>query len=349
MAYSIQLADLTEHKELLISLWKNNFQEVSPGRFSWIYENNPNGPPTVFLLKHEESQLFVGAMAIFPRPIMFKGRTIRSYICGDMVVDNQHRSLGPALYLFKAALKQCDKEAPCVLLSLPSNKSQPVALRAGYKVIGDFCEFIKVLKTRKYLLRSFNSPVIAAAFAWPLDVLLRWRNDVFLISKARRYGYEILSEFDERFDNLLERLKNDFVFIGERNRDYLKWRTRDSPYGTCDIFSIFTKKDKVTRGYVAFYRNDLRVNIVDLAFCDGVLGMRILLALFCRYMQTQMLDSISISMTSNPVFFLGLKKIGFAMRNIKNKAVLYASLDKNAIVNDMINCNWYITTADNDI
>lgn len=349
MTYSIQPADLTEHKDLLVSLWEKNFQEVSPGRFSWIYENNPNGPPTVFLLRHEESQLFVGAMALFPRPIMFKGQSIRSYICGDMVVDNQHRSLGPALSLFKAALKQCDKEAPCVLLSMPSRKSQPVALRVGYEVIGDFCEFTRVLKTRKYLLRSFKSPVIAAAFAWPLDAFLRWRNEVFLITKARGYDFEILSCFDERFDSLLERLKNDFVFIGERNRDYLKWRTRDSPYGTCDIFSIFTKKDKVTCGYVAFYRNDLRVNIVDMAFCEGVLGMQILLTLFCKYMQTQAPDSMSISLTSNPVFLLGLKKIGFAMRGVKNKAVFYASFDKNTIINDILNCNWYLTTADNDI
>ena len=349
MAYTVQRVDFVEYKDLLLSLWQRNFQGVNPGRFSWIYEKNPNGPPVVYLLKHEESQSFVGTMALFPRPMLYKGQLIRAYICGDMAVDSQHRSLGPALSLLKAALKQCDKEDPCMLVSFPNNKSEPLTLRLGYKVLGGNCELVKVLKTRKYILRHCNSPNLATFLSWPLDALLRWRYETLIGLRARKYSYELLAQFDARFDPLWEGLKNACFLIGERKCDYLNWRVKESPYGDCRIFSIFEKQNRKICGYVAFHYGDSRASIIDMAFIGEIVNFKMLFFLFSKYIITHGADSVSISIVGGSNLFLEFKNIGFSSRIVKNKAVIYTSFENDIFEKIILDKYWYMTSIDNDI
>lgn len=350
MSYSTLPADLTKHKELLISLWQNNLKDVSPERFSWIYENNPNGQPKVFLLLHEESQAVVGAISLFPRPFVYQGKTVKSYICGDMVVESQHRSLGPALILLKAAIKHCDQEDPCILISLPNEKSKPVALRVGYKILGEYCEFVKVMKTRRYLLRYLKPQALAALFAWPIDVFLHCRHDIFINAiKSRKYKYEIFEQFDSRFNYLLNNLKSNYDLVGLRNIDYLNWRLVLNPYGKCKIFSIFNKTDKNMYGYIAYRYHSLRANIIDIVFAGGDKGFHILLFLFSGFMMNNGADSISISLAGNDNIKLNMNSLGYYKRSIKNKVVIYSSFDQANIVDIVNNSNWYITKTDNDV
>ena len=349
MAYTIQVADLKEHQELLVSLWEKNYQGVNLERFSWIYENNPNGAPIVFLLKHEEGQSFVGAVALFPRPLFYRGRTIPSYICGDMVVDSEHRALGPALSLLKAAVKQCDKEDPCILVSFPNEKSKPVALRVGFKVLGDNCEFVKVLKTRDYLLRYCKTPILVDFISWPLDTLLRWRYEHFLGIRARGYDYDVLSEFDTRFDPLWSKIDKNLVFTGVRSRGYLNWRIKDSPYERCEIFVLYARKDKDICGYIAFHCSEVRANIVDLTSSIDTPEFNMLFHLFCKYMKNKGMHSISISLASSSSISSMIKKLGFSMRGFINNVVVYSSFDTNRLVEDILCGKWYLTPADNDI
>lgn len=350
MSYSIQLADITTHKEIVISLWKGNLQDVIPERFPWIYENNPNGPPKVFLLRHEESQTFVGAISLFPRPMFYKGKIVTSYICGDMVVQSQHRSMGPALILLRAAIKLCDQEDPCILVSLPNEKSQPVALRAGYKILGEYCEFVKVMKTRRYLLRYLKSQTLAALFAWPLDVFLHCRYVTFVNAiKIRKYGYEILARFDARFEFLFNKLNLNYDLIGSRNSDYLNWRLEQSPYGGCHIFSIFDKSDGIICGYIAYRYNSIRAQIVDIAFAGDDKDFHILLFLFSGFMTNNGADSISISYAGDNNMQSIMNHLGYYKRGVNNKVVIYSSLDNNNSTDSISQNNWYLTKSDNDV
>jgi hypothetical protein len=87
MSYFITKADSKEFKEALLSLWHRNFVRMPNGRYGWIYENNPSGPPLVFLLHHDESNAIVGGISLFTRSAYLKGKPVPEWILGDLVVD----------------------------------------------------------------------------------------------------------------------------------------------------------------------------------------------------------------------------------------------------------------------
>jgi hypothetical protein len=349
MVYSTQKARLNEHKDVLITLWGKNFHGLNAGRFSWIYKNNINGTPVVFLLKHEESQTFVGTLTLFQRIFCYKGQRVKAYICGDMAVNSQHRSLGPAVSLFKAAVKQCNGDSPCILLSFPNEKSEPVALRTGFKVLGEYSELVKVIRTRKYLQQHLKVRFLNNVVALLLEVLLRLRFDTFFFGNLGHYSFEVLPCFDQRFDEFWETIKCSYDFLGERDCNYLSWRVGGSPYSENRIFTLFSLKDKKIKGYIAFHLDEGRVIVDDIFCCLDRKIFQVLIFLFSRNQRMNGADSISISFAGNHTMLSGFKNRGFYFRGVISKVVAYASFGGDNFIKNINGGEWYMTSADNDI
>ena len=101
MTYTIRIADIHKDKQALLSLWKNNLESSFEERYEWIYQKNPTGPPRCFLLCNEGNDAIVGAITLFPRNFSIQGRLVSAFVCGDLVVERGHRTLGPAIKLIK--------------------------------------------------------------------------------------------------------------------------------------------------------------------------------------------------------------------------------------------------------
>jgi hypothetical protein len=117
MTYSVRLADINEDKQTLKSLWIRNFGWITEGRYDWIYKNNPSGQPLSFLLHHDKSNSIVGAISLFPRKIFSGDEIIPAYVCGDLVIDQKHRALGPVLKLLKTVISEHENNKTGILIS----------------------------------------------------------------------------------------------------------------------------------------------------------------------------------------------------------------------------------------
>ena len=349
MSYSVQQVDIFDYKEVLTSLWERNFQSEFVSRFSWIYEKNSNGIPVVYCLKYEESDSFVGAIALFPRIICINGEKIDAYICGDLVVDSQHRSLGPAIILFKAAIKKCREDAPCILLTFPNEKSGPVVRRVGFKVFGEYCEMTKVTKTYKFILKYMSLPAIAYPLSLVLDWLLFLRYDVFPFLTIKRCTFQVVSEFDERFDDLWDRVAKHFDFIGDRSCRYLRWRIKESPYGEYEIFVLMARKSKKILGYVACSVVDKSVKIIDIAFDEDLVKLSHLFFMFIKYQKGQNINNMTIGIGANNSLINLFKKRGFWMRCTLCKVMIYSASNDANLIKNISEGKWYLTSVDNDI
>lgn len=349
MSYVIHKADLITHKSSLLELWRRNYGHVVEGRYEWMYERNPAGNPIVFLLYHEQSETYVGSISMFPRALYVGQKITKAYICGDMVVDTQHRSLGPAIKLLKATITQCQQENPCVLISVPNDKSEPVTLRVGFKKLDDFVEMTYVLRTKKYLMRHIKSQFLAGVMAFPLDWLICLRYEIFTTLHAKNYHYELVETFDHCIDQTFDAGLDQYSFIGVRDSKFLNWRVSSSPYNKHGIFLLKTKNNNQACGYIAFTQGDNRAHIVDFSSDGKEKTIKMLFLLFTRYQRDQECDSISLDIAAHQSLLGFIKERGFSLRGRKNLIVTFSSLAELDLTKLVDTKPWYLTAADNDI
>jgi len=107
MSYSVIKADVQEDRHLILSVWERNFKDVPQERYRWFYENNPYGPASSWLVTDQKTNSVVGSTALFPRRMNLNGEKVLVGIAADFAVNQEHRSLSPALKLQKAVISGC--------------------------------------------------------------------------------------------------------------------------------------------------------------------------------------------------------------------------------------------------
>ncbi len=152
--YSIRQSDGRDLEEELVRLWSTNFAETSPSaaraKVRHVYNRNPAGSALVFTIHAAGDAAPVGVQSLLPRAYQYKGRSVRvgSYV--DFVVDAGHRTLGPALMLFRRS-SEIGVASFDFLHGSPNALAQPALTRAGARVIGSTCVYTKVQRSAHYL------------------------------------------------------------------------------------------------------------------------------------------------------------------------------------------------------
>lgn len=347
MSYSIIQADIKKHKADIISLWNRNFREIKEARYPWIYEKNPSGLPICYLLKHDDTNSVVGLISLFPRSIYIKGKNVQAYICGDLVVDKKHRTFGPALFLFKAAISKCEEESS-ILISFPNKISEVVSLRAGFKILGELIHMTQVLRTYPYVMRYVNFPFLARAISYLLDLFYYCLNNFFRKIPNSTH-VEILEFADNIFDDFGKKIVNDFSLKGEVSSTHLNWRFHESPYNYHKIFVVSLKDRKNIIGYIVFYVVEKRVQIVDFSFDCNDKSLDILFTAFSNYQIKQGAESIGLSIAGSQKLINQLKKNGYLIRFKDLKFIIYVSSRYIETISEIKSGNWYLTLGDNDV
>lgn len=348
MPYTVFKADLKHNKEDIISLWKRNFPYISEERYPWIYENNPAGPASCWLLKETRQNKIVGMTAMFPRRIFCEGKPIHAAIAGDFVIDKEHRTLGPALLLQKAALLNGSGKLFSVLYGFPNKNSELVLLRAGYKILGEVHSLTKPLKSYYYLKKHASIPLVTKAFSFLLDFVLKISSKERYF-KNKEYELEELISFDQRFDRFWEEVWAQFPMIGERTCSYLNWRYTQSPYKNYQILALIQKRNSAVSGYIVYYIVDNIAHICDLLSLDMNEVLDSLLSGFLFYQGIRGVDAISFSFIGYNTLMEKLREYGFSIRESNNSAIIYPMSDSGVTKDLFDRRHWYLTSGDNDI
>lgn len=349
MPYTILKADIKNNKRDIISLWKRNFPDLPEERYKWIYEDNPAGRASCWLLKETEQNKIVGATALFPRRVFVHGKQMIAGIAGDFVIDREHRTLGPALLLLKAILSISNgKETPFnFLYGFPNKISEPVLLKAGYKILGEIHSLTKPLRSHYYLKKHANIPFITRGLSFFVDFGLK----IFSKKNFRNNDFEvdILTSFDHRFDIFWASVSNQFAMIGERTSSYLNWRFIKSPHKNYHAFAQIQKKDRAISGYIVYNITDNKAYIADLLFLNLNEVFDSLLLEFLLYQRSRGIDAVSINFMGSHALMEELRKYGFSIRESGNKVVIYPMSNSYINTNIFDKRNWYLTSGDNDI
>jgi predicted N-acetyltransferase YhbS len=349
MAYSVLQADIDKDQEILTQLLQRNFGFAPEARFEWIYKNSPSGYPTCLLLQHTETGTIVGSLSLFPRTISIDGKSVQALITGDLVVDKEHRAIGPALKLVKSAMSMCNQNISGILFGISNANSYVVVQRSGFEILDDICEMTLVLSTYSYIRRLIPFSFIARPLSFLLDFALRVRDKGIFKRSKRNYAIDFPRSFNERFDELWEKQSKKYSFIGERSSRFLEWRFNQSPYHEYKVFTLAYPKEMSFLGYVVFYVDGKKIYVADLGFDGTEKSFTELISSFSLYQRGQGAESVSLSIASQPELINLLRHMGYSIRSKERKFLIYVPAELKAILKSIKNGPLFLTSADNDV
>lgn len=298
---------VNELREPLLELWHRNLPDASRDRFEWLYGT---GRAEALLLGERKA---IGAAGLMRRRFAIAGEVIEGGAAIDLNVDEQQRSVGPAMTLARAVMKLADEDGCSCLYGFPIPRAAGVLKRCGYRQIGEISNWTKLLRSENKL-RSVLRFALAAKVAAPLvDAALRWRSS----ERARRLPQQVVVEtpttFDERFNRLWRTAAQRFGVLGERSADYLRWRFTKCPELKYECFALTGRGSGELLGYIVWHRSGESMCIADLLAVDDS-ATELLLAEFTRQARRLKADAIRMSCFAAPGFYSLLESAGFSRR-----------------------------------
>jgi hypothetical protein len=210
--------------------------------FRWKYLQNPYGNAHISLTFDGDGRL-VGHYAGYPVPFVEGGRELLAHQIGDTMTDPsiRHIGRGPTSILGRTALHFytifCEHK---------------IAYNYGFNVAN----------IQRFSLRFLRSDRVEPVTYWRRELPLKG------IARASRWirGYqlELVTQPDEEFDRLFEKVAPAYRFLVRRGAQYLRWRYIDCPDPGAFIVAI--RKWRRLAGWSVFRIREKRLLWGDALF-----------------------------------------------------------------------------------
>jgi hypothetical protein len=348
LRYSYRKAYLKKDLGVIRDICLNNLKDIPEERFSWIYENNPHGSPVCWLVEDTEKDMAVGTAALFPRRMMIQGKTGKGGIAGDFAINKHHRGLGPALSLQKKLFLSVKEDNYDVLYGIPNEQSLPILVRAGYKVIGNNLWMNKSIQSHHFLKHYIKSKILIKILSRPLDIIMRFVSRETYYNKPQSFSFHTLNSFDNRFDDLWNRVSEKYTIIGERTSDYLNWKYIENPYRSHDIFVIVQNETSEILGYIVSHTSQNSVHIVDMLTLNLEEVFDSLLTEFILFQRKKGINAIKAIYFGNNDIVMKLNKYRFFITN-RQKVIAYKNSELQTLSCMLDESNWYLMKGDDDV
>ena len=344
MAYNVIKVDLIQTRDKIISFWKNNFSKWPVSKYDWFYTKNPYGDADCWIVQNMNE--IVGTVALFPRDLSLKGKRLKSGITGDYAVSQNHRILGPALKLQRELLDQSTKKGFNLVYGYPNSNSGPVQKRVGFKVVGYTIRLVKVLKTSSYIKRKVKFGMVSDILAFPIDLVLKIFSGNIYTKINNKLETLVLKSFDQKFDELWDRIKDVNLIIGEKSSAFLNWRYSECKYHDFNCFTLRKKDSKNVVGFIVYYKNDNSARIADFAVLPKYEDD--LLKAFSKYCVKKGYESSSIVFMGAASIKEMFERNKFTIRTKDKRhimAFVNSGIDEEFVFNED---NWCLIEGDND-
>ncbi|MBI5586778.1 MAG: GNAT family N-acetyltransferase [Deltaproteobacteria bacterium] len=344
--YIIEKADPGRDKKELLPLLQRNLEGISEERFTWNYLK---APVVCLTARDGSSGELVGTCAIFLRDIYVGGKQCRAGIAGDFAVDKKHRTFGPALMIQKALLASLGAERVDFTYSIPNPLSEPLLVRLGYKEIGKYHRYVKLLKAEYRENRNILPSPLKGIASGLTDFTLKTLSKEFRYRRPESVTVETPVSFDGRFDALSAAAGKKLGIVGARDSKFLHWRYKESSYRDYRVFAVTAEKGSLT-GYIVYYIDENVAYIADM-LCDRDIknAVKTLLSEFCIQMRKDSVGSVSIRYLGASSVEAQIKGMNF-FEDKRNETRVYvfcppSQTESGFILNSE---NWYILEGDND-
>jgi hypothetical protein len=345
---SVTLADMVRDRTEVEDIWCRCFGE-SPRRYE-NYLTNPYGEAMIWVYR-PEGRAIHGAFGLHAQQLSIGGRVHKVGQIGNLAVDKEFRSAGPALRLQRALLGSLAESDRTLILGATED-AIPLLKRSGCKPVGTAQRWVKILRTESQLRKRLRPALLAKVAAPVIDAGLRLssRETFSRCPAGVTVGFE--HKFDARFDRLWERVSSRFPIATQRTSDYLTWRFYGAEESSFKTFWMTDEQGELM-GYIVFeVMGNSNIEVADVMF-DGTPALDRLLGEFFRRMRSQDFRATAITASCFGMNLLGerLQAFGFKRRPERLQTFVYgepATL-QDADPNLFDPQRWYLTGADLDV
>ena len=300
--YVISKADLNEHYEAILELWKRNRVPYPERRYAWIYTRPPGACSKGWLATTSSGDV-VGFAGLLFRKMRIGDRHVEVGQAVDLVVDPPHRAFGPMLDLQRELIRSVQLQSIPFVYAFPDRRLEKLFRRIGYQYLGEMQRWTKPFRVEDWVVKYVPSPVGAKLSGRFIDVLLKWSTKERTYTKPTWGKFEDVCQFDERFDDLYRRGGGRYTVVGDRSAASLRWRFGHSEPVGCRMLALSNSSGRL-HGYIIFSCQQSVTRIIDVFAepwdcLDALLGELIIRmrrekmsAINCNYMGSEWLSSL---------------------------------------------------------
>jgi len=242
--YTIMDYDDTKWQEVC-QLFKDVFgKELDKDYFLWKNYRNPIGSSVMKIAVQNEKA--VGFNAHWKMRMNFMDDVIYAGQSIDAMVHKEHRRKGIFESMVLDTLEVLKEEGFQLRFNFPNEAAYQASLRRiNIRKVCNVPQYIKILKGKETLRMFTSNSIVRGLGGLMLDLWVSING----IKPRVKYNYNIveIDHFDDMFDSLWERVKDDYPIAVERSSKYLNWRYgfRNNGYKTYAAY-----KDDELVGYM---------------------------------------------------------------------------------------------------
>lgn len=346
---TVELADLVKDRSEIEAVWNRGF-DVYPARFQ-CYLTNPAGVGSIWVSRPKTGPIF-GAIGLHTRRMRVDDRVLPAGQIGNLAVDSEYRTAGPALRLQRTLLASLPGSDSAFIFGATAKAIQ-ILRRVGGQPVGTAQRWTKVLRSETQLIKNVRSALLAKLIAPLVDLGMRLFSRETYSRRPIGMTCGITHTFDSRFDQLWCQAAVPFAIATERTSNYLTWRFQQRQATPYQIFCLSQQNDELA-GYVVFQVCPNNVVEISDLFVNKQQTLGLLLNEFLRRMRSREFRATAVSMTyfGWPQLAEQLRAFGFLQRPEAMQILTVpneASLGISPATRQLDQSQWFLTRSDLDL
>ena len=350
--YTVDAAVLAQDTPEILNLWLSNLPgydaQNAKAKLQLGYVGNPAGASQILLLRAQDagSTTFTaqGTQGLHARRFVLGPQTLNVASLADLVVNAEHRSLGPALMLMRRSVELAEAGHD-LIYGLPNERAAAVCARAGLRPLGNVQRYAKPLASREKL--GERVPAWLAMLVAPLvDRALTLRDGWRGSKLGLRLTCRSCSWNDPALDDVWARRAPELL-LSDRSAAMLRWRFDGSrlPQST-PRWEICVAHDasSAVQGYAVWRQTDGFIEVGDFFVKDVAQHLAPMMLGFARYAKRHHAVSVSVEFFGDSRVVQGLLAAGLHVRADQSPVFIGAATPP--ALSDP--SQWYFTAFDND-
>ena len=340
----------------ILELWKAVRPEGEYDRekwlrwWHWMYKDNPAGPGTIWLAKHNGK--IVGQYAIVPVEMKIGSKVILGSQSLDTMTHPHYRHQGIFEMLARKVYDKAKKDGIYVVYGFPNKFSYPGFIRKlSWFDIANMQMMCKPLNWQNAIKLKVRNKFLQRVLAIGASLVF---NKVFF-GTQRPLAVEGLTisqvnSFNERFDEFWTKICNQSQIMVVRNKNYLNWR-----YSAPDVnyFIFVAEKDSKICGYLVLrhrIRKGVKVSDIFDIVAQSEEVMHCLVSRAIEDCRQNNIDLILYSLLTNKTSRQVLRRNGFVSLPFI-KGVCFCAYSSSPHISRVFLGNpenWFVQTGDSD-
>jgi len=350
MSYELRDLELDKDRSFLVEILENNLNFLN-GADNVINWNNIKSkyPAQCMALEHHDGNnkiQRIGNICTFYRDFNYLGKRFKVGIFGNLVIDEKHRSLQPALKLTKGNAQKAVDELPFIYV-FPNEKAIGVFKLSGFKQVGDLVRYAYISSYNQFLGEKL--PVIGNIAGTAIDLIRNLFSSIRYSVIANDYISDVEKTFPDNINVLFKKSILSKLICNYRDNAYMTWRYLDNPEYDFTILNSYRFNDsgKIHVATCVFNVENNVLFIRDLLF-DNRKSFNIVIGAVKKWAIKNDIKSISIRYMGTPVLINLLQLNGFHSR--ESGRVVVTKSNSSSMLKELTNSNnWFILDGDEDI